>query len=245
MNKLPAETPFENTGKGIAHVGAISIKPGHTRMVPTTQHPDYHKMLAALDQSPAPDTRFADLLKGSVAAVTKAISDTKAFSDDDLQQLKALEASGQNRKSLITAIEEELLERASDLAGAGLKAILAGPDAAKLIAAEEKISITELDTLAEAEQSGAKRVDVLLAIQARLKAAYKAAAEEILADKDPVAKIETTDLSLSDLTLLEELEVESKDPREQVQKAIEAKRAELEAQGKPGTGLLGLFRKKK
>ncbi len=241
MSKLPAETPFTNTAKHNVHIGGIVIKPGHSRMVPTTQHPDYHELVKAAQSAPTPAdvARTADLKKlldtRTPGAAVKAIGEGADLSDADLAQLTELETAGANRKQVLQHLEVLNLNRAKDHDGEGILAMLSGENVAAGIEASDILTLADLDELDKAEQSGDKRQDVLLAIQSRRTALSTAAYKEILASQDPVKAIaDATDLSIEDLKALEDLEIGSDEPREHVVKVIEAKRAHV----KSGGGLL-------
>ena len=243
MSKLPAETPFTNTADHNVHIGGIVIKPGHSRMVPTTQHPDYHTIVKTAQSAPTPADvkRAADLKKlldtRTPGAAVKAIGEATDFSDGDLEQLAQLESTGANRKQVLQHLEVLKLNRAKDQDhdGEGILAMLSGENVAAGIEASDILSIADLDALEKAEQSGDKRQDVLLAIQGKRTALSTAAYKELLSQPDAAKAItEATDLSTEDLKALEDLEFGAEEPRDEVVKAIEAKRATV----KSGGGLL-------
>ncbi len=244
------ELPYTNSGKTDAHIGGKVIKPGHTRMVDASMHPDYHKLVGAAASAPATagekrTTELKELLatKGGAAAVLKLVGDGAGFGDADLAELKALESGAKHpRTTIIKGIEEIQLKRASEAAGSGggegILGMLGGEDVAAGITAADDLTLEDLDKLEAAESAGKKRQDVLLAIEGKSAAIRTAAARELLASPDVIKQItEGKDFGKADLELLEQLEMGSPDPRDAVVDAIGAKLKDLPAEG----GLRGLF----
>lgn len=269
MSEILKELPYTNTGKTDAHVGGKVIKPGHTRMVEATQHPDYHKHAAAAAAAAGESAggkketaepskrakRTAELkallaMAGGMPAITKDIGDGEKYTAADFKELRDLEYQARKpRTSLIQLFEQLLLKRASEEAGSGggegILGMLEGEDVAAGITAADDLTIEDLDELDTAESDGKKRADVLLAIEGKITQIRTAAAKDILAQPDQVKAIAEAELSLADLDLLEQVETESPSPRNEVAQAIDQKRESLKDKGGILSGLKGLLGKGK
>lgn len=237
MSKLPAEMPYKNTKSHNVHIGGRVIQPGHSRMVPTIQHPDYHKLVKSIPAQAAEDAqlkRLTELLKLKAPDVLSAIeAKPESFTDADLEKLQEIERGAkQPRKGLLSGIEETLLERAREHDGEGIIAMLAGENVAAGIEASDVLTPEDLQTLEKAENKGQKRQDVLLAIEAKMFAITQAHYAEILAKPDAAkAILETKELGLEDLRSLESQEYKRENPREDVVAAIETRLKDTKESG--------------
>lgn len=108
------KVPYTNTSKNTVQIGGKSIRPGETREIEATLHPDYHRPPAAA--APEPGNPMLEMLDDSVANIIEQLPDV---SDDELGQLVQAEADGKKRKTLMAAFEEEKLRRAQTATAAG------------------------------------------------------------------------------------------------------------------------------
>lgn len=116
------EVPFHNNAPHAKHFGSMTIPAGETRMVPAHLIPDIAHQ-AEPEQAPEEVTTL-DILDGTideVIAALKARNDngTPVVSDSDIEELQVAEENGKNRKGVISAIAEEMLERATDPGDSG------------------------------------------------------------------------------------------------------------------------------
>lgn len=110
--KAPTKIAIKNTGKNTMHVGTAMIPPGETRHVDVSYlplHMQPKKPAAATAPSVDP---LNELLAGGVKSIIAAIPD---LSINDLERLGELEQKKGDgaRRTLLSAIGEALLERAS------------------------------------------------------------------------------------------------------------------------------------
>jgi len=111
--------PYTNTTAKFVHVGGVMIPPGDTREIDERLHPDYRQPAPPAEEDPV--SELALILAGSVATILAGFD---ALADEELAELRALEAgAGKPRTSLLKAIDEEALRRAVAAAegGAGTK----------------------------------------------------------------------------------------------------------------------------
>lgn len=108
--------PVENKTKMPMYVAGLMIPPGETRHFDLHQVPaEFRPVAAKVVEVEKADPLLAILL-GAVAAVVMGLP---TLSDDELHRMAALETHGKNRKGVLAAISEELLERAKKLAEGG------------------------------------------------------------------------------------------------------------------------------
>lgn len=119
------ETPYYNAGAETVYIGGRAVQPGDTRMVESRHlHKQDAKAPAVEPVAEANDER-ADidlLLEGTVPSIKDAITARNAAGeptvpDDDLALIAAAEEAGEARKTLLEAIREEQIERASNRVG--------------------------------------------------------------------------------------------------------------------------------
>jgi hypothetical protein len=102
------KTPYTNETDKFVHIGSVTIAPGATRDVEDSHIPGYTPPASTTNESPEnPLARIA------VLSVDKAKAQLKNLTDGELAQLGDLEKAGQQRKTLINAIADELLQRAA------------------------------------------------------------------------------------------------------------------------------------
>lgn len=146
-----------NPTKTNLHVGAAIVPPGETKDFPESRVPRHLRPQEKAAEAPKPPTineTLAELLKGNVPTVVAALADMAAA---DIEQLELMEQAGQNRKGVLGAVAEELLNRAAqaDLL-AKVEAMSDETLAAELEAAKTDINI-DPEYLAAIEAEAAKR----------------------------------------------------------------------------------------
>ncbi len=108
-NKLK-KIPVTNNGKNAIPVGTSIVLPGETRHFDEHLVPMHLRPKKQEEAPPPPESKtLVDLLGGTVVQVVAALPD---LSLDDLETLGDLEQGGLNRKGILSAIAEELLNRA-------------------------------------------------------------------------------------------------------------------------------------
>jgi len=128
------KVPFTNNGKTVRHIGGKSIWPGDTRSINEYDHPDYKAEKPAEPEQPS----LLSVLNGSVKSIVPLLPD---FSDSELAELRAAETSGEKRKSLIDAMDKEVLRREEHARLSGeLSAVLGDDDVQALMSAREKVA---------------------------------------------------------------------------------------------------------
>lgn len=108
MNKIPVHNPSMMP----MYVGSTMILPGETRHFDEQDVP-HHLRPQKEEQAAAPviDDPFAELLKGTVKDVVVALA---GMTTADIEQLGELEQQGQQRKGILSAIAELLMNRAAN-----------------------------------------------------------------------------------------------------------------------------------
>jgi hypothetical protein len=149
------KVPVENKTKMPIYVGSAMIPPGETRHFDEHEVPHHLRPVPVAEETTVEqDSPLADLLKGTVGTVVAALADMQAA---DIEQIEALEASGQNRKGVMGAIREELLNRAAQAEMLAKVEALADEElAVALEDAKTDINI-DPDYLAALEAEAAKR----------------------------------------------------------------------------------------
>lgn len=98
---MKVKQPITNTTAAIMFVAGKMINPGETRFVEVSELSASSQVSASLFDA-----------KGALAvSVTKIKEQLASFTQDQLQQLHAQEEQGQNRKSALDAISEEIQSR--------------------------------------------------------------------------------------------------------------------------------------
>jgi hypothetical protein len=108
-----ATVPVENRKSIPMHIAGRTIPPGEVRYFDESELPGYMRQperVASDEVAPesGPDPLLA-VLEDSVKDITAQLH---TFSDDDLNRLDILEQAGENRKTLVSAIQNERLRRA-------------------------------------------------------------------------------------------------------------------------------------
>jgi len=105
--------PYTNHSSKTATIGTRRLEPGQTRLVEET-------MIPGFAVPPAPPERpiddLAELLEGSVKQVTESLP---GLDQDQLDRVRNLESGGKQRKGVLNAIEEQVIERAASSADDG------------------------------------------------------------------------------------------------------------------------------
>lgn len=104
------DIPVTNHGKTLLWVGPTMIPPGETRVLPAHHVPPHLRPAPAAAAAPLPpvDPVLA-LLDGTVKEI---IAELPLLADADLVRLEAAEHEGNTRKSLMSGIADERLQRA-------------------------------------------------------------------------------------------------------------------------------------
>jgi hypothetical protein len=102
------KTPYTNETDKFVHIGSVTIAPGATRDVEDSHIPGYTPPNSVALEAPE-----NPLVKILALSVEKAKAELKSLTDDQLAQLGDLEKAGHQRKTLINAIADELLQRAA------------------------------------------------------------------------------------------------------------------------------------
>jgi len=157
VEKIPVTN---NTAMAI-YVGSAMVPPGETRHFNADQVPHHLRPVAAVIETPAPAAadHLAALLGKSVAHVKEEFH---ALTLEELEQLGELEQFGQARKSLLSALADEILKRDGDAAFVSLL----GSDEAEGLANRPVLEDSALVRLAELEAAGQNREAVVSAIAA-------------------------------------------------------------------------------
>jgi hypothetical protein len=145
-----SKVPYHNDTDKFVHIGSVTIAPGATRDVEETHLAEYSK---PKESAPAAPDAIADLLAGTAAEV---IAKLPGLSAADLEQVELREQEGKNRKTVLAAISEALL----NLAAQNLAEQIALMSDADLTAAleEAKTDINvDADYLAALEAEAASR----------------------------------------------------------------------------------------
>ena len=106
-----AKIPYTNNTKKIQHIGSVMLFPGDSREVEETHLPDFKSHAPAAP--PEEDTALAALLELLDRSVPEIEGALPSFSLEELETLEQAEQNGKTRKTLIEAIAEERLSRAS------------------------------------------------------------------------------------------------------------------------------------
>ena len=106
-----AKIPYTNNTNKIQHIGTVMLFPGDSREVEETHLPDYKGHAPA--QAPEEDTALAALLALLDQSVPEIEQALPSLSLEELETLEQAEQNGKTRKTLIEAIAEERLSRAS------------------------------------------------------------------------------------------------------------------------------------
>lgn len=112
------KVPYTNTTDRIQHVGTVTLWPGDTREVDETL---IDGRAPAKPAEPAPADPVLQLLDQSVEHVATAIrargeDGLPVITDAQLAALRQAEENGKTRKTMIGAIDEETVRRASERA---------------------------------------------------------------------------------------------------------------------------------
>ena len=104
--------PVTNNTKMNLYVGSNIVPPGETRDFPESQVP-HHLRPATVEEEKVEVIKdlLVELLLANVKDVTAALA---GMATADVERLGELEQAGQNRKTLLSAIAEELLNRAAN-----------------------------------------------------------------------------------------------------------------------------------
>lgn len=102
MNKVP----YTNNTANRMTVGGVAVRPGETRYIDETLHPDYKRADAAPSE---PDDPVLELLDNSVKDIVPQLPE---LSDADFYRVWQGEEDGKTRSTLLEAFEEEKLRRA-------------------------------------------------------------------------------------------------------------------------------------
>ena len=108
-----AKRYIHNPTADLMMVGGVLIQPGEGREVDEQFLPPEHRPEPVSEEAaaPAPDANLVELLAGPVKAIVPQLPE---FGDDTLKALANLEqASNKPRKSLVSAIDQLLLDRAA------------------------------------------------------------------------------------------------------------------------------------
>lgn len=147
------KVPYTNETNKHLHIGSVTIAPGHTRDVEESHIPGYKPKDATQGSAPADDP-LAELLKKSVKDIT---AELQSLSTADIERLGELEQKAdQPRKTLLSAISEEILNRAADEQLAAIAAMSDEVLAAAIAEAGTDININP-DYLMALEAESAKR----------------------------------------------------------------------------------------
>lgn len=157
MEKIPVTN---NTEMPI-YVGAAMIPPGDTRHFDVDQVPHHLRPVAAapVEIAPAASGLLVALLEKSVAHIKEEFH---SLTLEELEQMGELEQFGQARKSLLSALADEIMKRDGDAAFASLL----GSDEAEVLANLPLLEASALVRLAELEAAGQNREAVVSAIAA-------------------------------------------------------------------------------
>lgn len=136
-------------------VGSDIVPPGETKDFPESRVPSHLRPAEKKEEEPVAKTDpLAELLKGSVKDVTAALT---GLATADIERLGELEQlADQPRKTLLSAISEEILNRAADEQLAAIAAMSDEVLAAAIAEAGTDININP-DYLMALEAESAKR----------------------------------------------------------------------------------------
>jgi hypothetical protein len=111
------EIPVHNPGPGVMFVGVTMIPAGETRVFPRHHVPEHLLPGDAVEDAPPPvDDRPAHVIEGERLAqltVEQIMAELPTMPSEVLASLEAAEQAGKARKTLLAAIGEEVLKRAS------------------------------------------------------------------------------------------------------------------------------------
>jgi hypothetical protein len=105
------KVPYTNETNKHLHIGPVTIAPGHTRDVEESHIPGYKPKDAKQESAPIVDL-MTELLKKSVKDITAELPFLSTAYIERLGELEQKE--DQPRKTLLSAISEEILNRAAD-----------------------------------------------------------------------------------------------------------------------------------
>lgn len=157
VEKIPVTN---NTAMPI-YVGSSMVPAGETRHFDIDQVPLHLRPQKAepVEIAPAVSGLLVALLEKSVPSIKEEFH---VLTLEELEQLGELEQFGQARKSLLSALADEILKRDSDAAFASLL----GSDEAEIIANLPVLEASALIRLSELEAEGQNREAVVSAIAA-------------------------------------------------------------------------------
>lgn len=101
--------PVENKGLMPLYVAGVMIPPGETRHFDDDQLPPEFRQPAVAAEEEVQDDPLLSVLELKVADVVNGLPD---LSDEELDHLENLEATGKARKGVFEAVSEERLRRA-------------------------------------------------------------------------------------------------------------------------------------
>jgi len=103
--------PIHNPTPNIRYLLGVAIPPGETRVFDKRSLPRHLWTEPRAVDPVAPEPTVLDLLEGNARAVSTAIID---LPEADLNTLIAAETAGKGRKTVISALQKALLERAAE-----------------------------------------------------------------------------------------------------------------------------------
>lgn len=162
-----SQVPIKNTGSTDKFICGVCTPPGETRIFEAAELPRHLRPEAQAPVQAAETTPAEGLLAGAVKQILPALPGLQSA---ELQVLRATEAAAERpRKSLLAAIDELLLERATLAEERQFFLTRPAAEVIEDLAAVE--DLTELRALQVAETgSDSPRPGVLAAIEARIAA---------------------------------------------------------------------------
>lgn len=147
------KVPYTNNTANRMTIGGVAVRPGETRYIDETLHPDYR---AAAAPPTAPTDPVLELLDNPIKDIVPQLP---TLSDEDFIKVWQGEENGKTRSSLLKAFEGEKLRRAeiAEATGGSYDGFL------------EQLNATEdLAAALKAEQDGDNREPVVAAFEAEI-----------------------------------------------------------------------------